>query len=162
MNAHYVNTGAIEIHAAVSVAMFVAGPGTVTQHAGVISDILTSISIPPTGHPTTVTASCTLPQDVNLLWAIAHMHRRATHFISTSGGATLYETDQWADPPGVQFSPPLALKAGADMTWSCTYVNDTGSTLTFGPSALTNAMCNAGGAFYPVQDIANPVIACAQ
>jgi hypothetical protein len=56
----------------------------------------------------------------------------------------------------------LPLKADADITWSCTYMNDTGSTLMFGQSALTDVMCNANGGFYPVQDISNPLIACLQ
>jgi hypothetical protein len=162
MNAHYVNPGSSPIQAAVAVTMFVAVPGVVTQHAGALQYILTSISIPAGGQPVTVTGSCAAPQDLNLLWAGSHMHKRATHFISRSGTTTLYQTDQWADPAPTEFSPPLPIKAGADITWSCTYVNDTGSTLTFGQSALTNAMCNANGGFYPVLDISNPLISCLQ
>ncbi len=56
--------------------------------------------------------------------------------------------------------PALHLKAGADFTWSCVYVNNTISTLTYGPSALTNVMCNAVLPFYPVPDINNPTITC--
>jgi hypothetical protein len=162
LNSHYVNPGSTPIQAAVQVTMFVAAPGVVTQHAGALQFVLVSLSIPPTGQPVTVTGSCTLPQDVNLLWTSAHMHRRATNFVATSGGRMLFQTDQWSDPPPARFSPPLLLKAGADITWSCTYVNDTGSALTFGESALTNVMCNSGSGFYPVQDVTNPVIRCLQ
>jgi hypothetical protein len=160
MNAHYVNANSSPIPAAVAVTMQVAVPGAVTLHAGGLQYILFNISIPPTGQPVTVTGSCSLSQDINLLWTSSHMHRRATHFVSTSGNTKLYETDQWADPTSAQFAPPLTLKAGADINWSCTYVNDTGSTLSFGPSASTNAMCNTNGAFYPVQDIRSPLISC--
>jgi hypothetical protein len=159
-NAHYVNTGSSSIEGAVKVTMFVARPGVVTVHAGAVQFVLTNISIPPTGQPYTVTGSCPLPQDMTLLWASSHMHQRATHFIATSGGTTLFETTQWSDPPEQSFSPPLALAANATVDWSCTYVNDTGSPLTFGQSAVTNAMCNFGATFYPVQDPSNPWVSC--
>jgi hypothetical protein len=162
LNAHYVNPGSTAIFAAVKVTMIVAAPGVVTQHAGALQYILTSISIPPTGQPVTVSGSCSQTQDLNLLWTSSHMHQGATNFVATSGGATLFQTDQWSDPPTAVFSPPLLLKAGTDITWSCTYVNDTGSTLTFGESALTNVMCNSGSAFYPVEDVSNPVLQCLQ
>jgi hypothetical protein len=66
----------------------------------------------------------------------------------------------WSDPPAAAFSPPLQLKANASITWSCTYINDTSGPLTFGESALTNAMCNFGSTFYPVKDPSNPVTRC--
>jgi hypothetical protein len=160
VNAHYVNTGATPLQASVKVTMYVGAPGKVTQHAGVLQFVLTSISIPPTGQPFDVSGSCPLTQDLNILWADSHMHQRATHFIATSGATKLFETTSWSDPPSQTFSPPLALSATATVDWSCTYVNDTGSTLTFGESALSNAMCNFGASFYPVSDPSNPVVRC--
>jgi hypothetical protein len=162
VDAHYVNTGATALQGAVKITMFVARPGLVTQHAGVLSFILTSISIPATGQPVTATGTCPIGQAANVLWTGAHMHQRATHFIATSGATTLYETNIWSEPPSQTFSPPLQLAADSSVTWACTYVNDTGSTLTFGPSALTNVMCNFSAAFYPVQDPSNPVVSCMQ
>ena len=160
VNAHYVNTGSTALQGLVKVTMFVARPGITTQHAGVLSFILTSISIPPTNQPYPVTGTCSIPTDVNVLWTGAHMHQRATQFIATSGSTTLYQTDQWSEPPSLAFSPPLALAANSNVTWTCTYVNDTGNTLTFGESALTNAMCNFSATFFPVQDPSNPVVQC--
>jgi hypothetical protein len=160
MNAHYVNSGSTPIQAAVKVTMFVAKPGLTTQHAGVVSFILTSITIPPTGQPYPVSGTCAIPQDMNVIFAGSHMHQRATAFTATTGATTLYETTAWSDPPSKAFSPPLALAANSNVTWTCTYVNDTGSPLVFGQSALTNAMCNFGATFYPVADPSNPVISC--
>jgi hypothetical protein len=54
------------------------------------------------------------------------------------------------------------LGAGTSITWSCTYVNDTSSPLTFGESAATNVMRIYQGTFYPVADITNPILNCAQ
>jgi len=100
LDAHYINSGSSPIEAAVKVTLFVARPGLVTQHAGVLQFILTSISIPPTGQPVTVTGSCSVPQDVNLLSTGSHMHQRATHFVSTLGGTTLYQTTCGPIRPG--------------------------------------------------------------
>jgi hypothetical protein len=160
MDAHYINVGASPIQADVKVIMYVARPGLVTQHAGRLQFILTNISIPATGQPATVSGSCSVSQDVNFVSTGSHMHQRATHFVATSGNTTLYQTDVWSDPPSMPYSPPLFLGANSVIDWSCTYVNDTGSTLTFGPSALTNVMCNFNGTFYPVQDVSNPSLTC--
>jgi hypothetical protein len=160
MNAHYINAGTNPVQGNVAVTMAVADPGTVTQHAGAMQTVLLSIAVPPGGQPVTVGSSCTLMQDMNVMVVVSHMHHQASHFIATTGGMTLLETDQWSDPPAAGFWPALALKSGADFTWSCIYTNDTLTTLTYGPSAQTNVMCNAVITFYPVMDINNPLITC--
>jgi|CZKU01.1.fsa_nt_gi hypothetical protein len=168
VNMHYVNAGVQDITGVVKVTMFVAQPGVVTQHAGVFQFVQTNFSIPPDGQPHAISASCSVPQgqDVNLLSTGAHMHQRATQFIATAGSTVLYQTDQWAEPPPRMYMPSLPLAAGSTIDWSCTYVNDpstTGGTpvpLTFGESALNNAMCNFNATYYPVADPSNPVISC--
>jgi hypothetical protein len=160
MNSHYVNTSSVPIQARVVVTIFVAAPGVVTQYAGALDALLYSISIPPTGQPVTIGASCTIPQDMNVIAAAGHMHKRASHFIATSGGTTLFETTEWSgSPPGI-LSPPVQLKKGADLTWSCVYTNDTGAPLTYGQSALTNVMCNTVLSFYPIRDVNNALLTC--
>jgi len=144
----------------VVVTAYVAAAGVVTQHAGGLEALLLTISIPPTGQPVTVGSSCTLPQDMNVIAVAGHMHRRGSHFRATSGGMTLLESDEWDGTPPRVLSPPLPLKAGADLTWSCDYTNDTGAPLTLGNSALTNVMCNAILVFYPIPDVNNELITC--
>lgn len=160
MNAHYLNAGTTALQGNVVLTMSVADPGTVTQHAGSMQTVLLSIAVPPGGQPVTVGGSCSLTQDMNVMVVVSHMHHQASHFIATTGGMTLLETDQWNDPPAAGFWPPLQLKSGDDFTWSCIYTNDTLTTLTYGPSAQTNVMCNAVITFYPVLDINNPLITC--
>jgi hypothetical protein len=109
VNAHYVNSGP----KLVKVTMFVVRPGITTKHAGVLSFILTSISIPPTGQPYPVTGSCSIPEDVNVLWTGVHMHQRATQFVATSGATTLYQTSEWSEPRSMAFSPPLEVAANS-------------------------------------------------
>jgi hypothetical protein len=160
MNMHYLNTTSETVHAQDRVTMYVAKPGIVTQHAGTIFYSQSSISIPATGQPYTATQTCNITQDMNLLSADSHMHQRATSFLATAAGMTLYTTTQWSDPTLKVYSPPIFLPSGTPITWSCTYVNDTGAALTFGESAMTDVMCIYQGSFYPVSDITNPVAYC--
>jgi hypothetical protein len=162
LNSHYTNPGATSLTAQVSLTMYVAKPGIITQHAGILFLNQLNLVIPAstTASPYTSTSSYVLTQDMNILTTNGHMHQRATNFIATtSTGQTLYQTSQWDEAPNLNYSPPLLLKAGTSITWSCTYVNDTGAPLVFGPSARTNVMCISASAFYPVSDVRNPVIA---
>jgi hypothetical protein len=159
LNAHYINSGATAIQGQVRVTMSIAKPGVITQHAGVIFLNNTGLTVPPTNQPYVATKSFTLQQDVNILSSGSHMHKRATNFVATtSTGVTLFQTAQWAEPPPRVYSPPLLLPSGTTITWSCTYVNDTSAPLTFGESAIANVMCIGVNPFYPVSDIANPVL----
>jgi hypothetical protein len=162
MNMHYLNTGSTAIQAQDQITMSVAKSGIVTQHAGTIFYQQASIMIPATGQPYTSTTTCNVPQDINLLSADSHMHQRATQFLATAAGQTLYQTNEWSDPTLSVYSPPIHLASGTPLTWSCTYLNETGSPLTFGESAQTNVMCIYQGTFYPVADVTNPVLNCTE
>jgi hypothetical protein len=160
VNMHYLNTDTKDITGVVKVTMFVARPGVVVNHAGVFQFVQTQFSIPSDGQPHTISASCNIPQNVNILSTSSHMHQRAQQFVATSGSTMLYETNAWSDPKAQVYSPPLQLSANSTVDWSCTYVNDTGAPLKFGESALTNAMCNFNATYYPVADPSNPVVTC--
>jgi hypothetical protein len=160
LNVHYINPGATPITGHVALTIRVTKPGVITQHVGVLFLNQALLTVPATGQPSTSTSTFTLPQDINVLTSISHMHQRATSFTATtSTGQTLFQTTQWAEPPPKSYSPPALVTAGTKITWSCTYVNNTGQVLTFGESAATNVMCISISSFYPVQDVTNPVIA---
>jgi hypothetical protein len=165
INAHYINTGASDITATVSLTMWVAKPNVVTNHAGAL--FLNQAAMTVAASCTTATGGCqssssyTLPQDVYILTADSHMHQFATNFIATtSTGVTLFQTTQWAEPPAQVYSPPLMLPAGTTITWTCTDVNNTGAELTFGEHAATNVMCISSNIFYPVStsSLSDPVL----
>ena len=159
INAHFINATASPLTGNVALTVYVANPGQVTQHVGPIFLNQALLSVPATNQPSTSTSSYSLTQDVNLLLGSSHMHQRATNFVSSaSTGQMLYQTTVWAEPKPVIYSPPLHLSTGTTITWSCTYVNDTGSTLTFGESASTNVMCISEFIYFPVSDPANPVL----
>jgi Copper type II ascorbate-dependent monooxygenase, C-terminal domain len=170
MMVHYLNAGTSTLTAHVSLTMYLAKSGVVTNHAGVIFDnnatmtVPASMTNPPT--PYVSTQSNTLAQDVYILEASSHMHKFGQSFTATytqPGGQaqTLYTTMQWEEPPPMVFSSPLHLSAGTTITWSCTDLNTTGSTLTFGEYAQTNVMCISVNIYYPVSDVNNPVLGTA-
>jgi hypothetical protein len=166
MMVHYLNTGTTALTAHVSITMYVAKPNVVTNHAGVIFLNNIAMSVPATGQPVVSTASMKLNQAVDIMLSASHMHKFATDFTATvtpPGGAaqTLYTTKQWDEPRPTAFPTPLHLPSGTNFTWSCTDVNTTASTLTFGEYAEKNVMCISVSIFYPVQDITNPVLGSA-
>ena len=160
MNAHFLNATAKDFQATLTVTMHVAEPGSVKQYAGVVFMNNISLVIPPTNTPYQATSSCILPQDMYVLESTAHMHQRADSFVATTGGQTLYTTQSWSNAVPEKYTPPMQLKAGTDIDWTCTYTNDTGAPLTFGESAERNVMCIYMMQFYPLADPSNPTIQC--
>ena len=157
VNAHYINTTGQDLTGNVTVILHVAPAGTISSHAGTIFMNDVTISIAPGMH--TASASCTLPQNVNLLGSASHMHHRATHFVATSGSTMLYETNTWSDPIPARYDPPMQLSSGARVSFSCDYFNETSQTLTFGESGQNNVMCIFTAQYFPVTGT-DPTIAC--
>jgi hypothetical protein len=156
---HFINETDNDVTAGVTTRFHVAPPGSIVNHAGQLLFSNEDINVPP-AVPTDVTKTCMMPKDVSLLGASAHIHRHAVHFVATAGDRTLYETSGWSDLTPARFDPPIDLREGSPVTFTCSYVNDTTTTLTFGESALTDEMCILGGIYYPVDDTANPNILC--
>ena len=50
------------------------------------------------------------------------------------------------------------MTSSQSITWSCSYYNDTGATLTFGDSAISNVMCIYLGQYYPASPTQPDVI----
>ena len=149
---HYINAGGqtLHINAAQFLMRYVDADQIGVKAAGVLLNNV-GISVPP--GPSSATKSFTIPSDIKLLVAVSHMHEHAIGFTSsTSDGRTLYTTTQWSEPKTAQFDPPMDIAAGTTITWTCSYQNDTGQTLTFGESASQNEMCIFNSVYYPAPD----------
>jgi hypothetical protein len=161
---HYLNATQNDIMATVQIVMHKAPAGSVTQHAGefFLNDV--TALYPPGGVPAgvtkTITATYTTTIPMTLFLGVGHMHSRSKNFTATYGpqNTMLYTTDSWDNAPQEIFQPPPMLPAGTQITWSCTIVNDTMNTLTFGESAMTNEMCIFDGQYYPVPAGMDPSI----
>jgi hypothetical protein len=146
--------------------MYIAKPGAVTQHAGVLflnNATMTVAATCTSGCPSTDTY--TLPQAVNVLSTEGHMHKYGTNFVTTVSPAPsslpsgqLYQSTVWDEPAPQDYAPAVLIPAGTTVTWTCTDVNTTGAELTFGESAATNVMCISQSIIYPITDVNNPVL----
>lgn len=139
--AHYYNTTGSPLTAQVSVVLYVANPGEVSQLAGFLFGNIAFINVP-AGQTGTAHATWSMPQNMQMIFFVSHMHSHATNFVSTLGGQPLYQTTEWDAPTPVAFDPMLNVTAGQILDWTCTYDNTMGTqALTFGESAKTNEMC---------------------
>jgi hypothetical protein len=98
----------------------------------------------------TQTRTFNVPYDIKMLYAVSHMHSRGTRFQArTNTGQVIYDGPDWDEPKENVFTPPMDVKAGSTITWSCDFANNTGRTLIFGESADVNEMCILNALFYP-------------
>jgi len=151
LQAHYLNTTSSPYTANVVVRLTKVDPSTVTKWIAQLYFNRTYLSVPP-GDGQTVTTTCTVPStygQIALIGGGSHMHSRGVHYVAnTSTGVKLIDTTVWDEPPIQAYNPPIPLNPGDSITWTCTYNNTTGSTLTFGDSAQKNEMCIFLARFY--------------
>jgi hypothetical protein len=180
INVHYLNTSAEAITANVKIDITPAKAGVVKTHVGTIFLNQTSMSVP-------ATATVQVPYDSSMVWggdpgtvpasysiftSWSHMHRWGLKFSASTGGNTFYTETNWDSPnlyihspnmpePATATGPtsPILMTGNPSITWDCSYYNDTGATLTFGDSALTNVMCIYLGQYYPASATAPDDIA---
>lgn len=148
---HYLNSTAAALPVQAAISLTTVDASTVSKWVAQLYMNRIGLSVPP-GPNQVVTTTCTIPQtfgQIGLIGGVSHMHKWATNFVAnTSTGVKLYETTQWDEPVAQGYDPPVLLNPGDKITWSCTYNNDSGRTLTFGESAAVNEMCIFTGRFY--------------
>lgn len=148
LQSHYINPTSSYLTVHVKVDFESVPIETVHDHVGIMLLSDSNLNVLP--HTTqTVTGSCHVQADVSFLYASSHMHSHGTQFTSTAGGQPLFDATSWQDPRPQLYQPPVSLKKGDEVKWSCTYVNNSDTTLTFGQSALSNEMCILVVQFYP-------------
>jgi hypothetical protein len=151
LQVHYLNTTTNSLSVSASVALTTVDPSTIDKWVAQLYFNRVGLVVPP-GPNVAVTTTCTIPATygpIGLIGGVSHMHKRAIHFVATtSTNVNLYETTQWDEPQPNTYDPAVLLNPGDKITWTCTYNNSTGQTLTFGDSAATNEMCIFTGRFY--------------
>jgi hypothetical protein len=88
------------------------------------------------------------------------MHRHGVGFTAACDGTELYETTTWSEPAPRDFDPAYVLSANQQITFACTYHNDTGASIHYGISAATNEMCVFSTLVYPVPSLPDGSFAC--
>jgi hypothetical protein len=162
INVHYLNSSAQTIHASVTIDITAAKPGVVTTHVGTLFLNQTTLSVPPTPMSAPVDESMTwsgsLSHDYSIFTSWSHMHKWSVDFKASTNGQVFYEEKNWDSPQLFVHPAPIPMTASQSLTWTCTYYNDTGSTLTFGDSAIKNVMCIYLGQYYPADPSSPDVV----
>jgi hypothetical protein len=156
MNLHVTNAhGTMDLTGPSGVQVQTTSAANVTEEAEMIMGGTFTISIPSDGMIHTAQGGCNAPQDFNIFAAWPHMHslgERINLFISHAGVA-----QDWLDvnPYSVNtqleypLTPPVLAHAGDSLTVTCEYVNNTGTTVSFGDSS-TAEQCFMGLYIYPI------------
>lgn len=183
INAHYLNTGSSALTANVSITITPAKAGVVQTHVGSIFLNQTTMSVPATAtvqdpYQSTLTWGgdpANVPSSYKIFTSWSHMHQWGLKFEASTGGTTFYTETNW-DSPGLYYhmpnmtepttatgpTTPVQMTGNPSITWTCTYYNNTGATLTFGDSAQSNVMCIYIGQYYPANPSAPDDIAVFQ
>jgi len=125
----------------------------VDQYAELMFWGSSQISVPPNSEATTGPVWHAPPPGTTLLALTAHTHKYGIDFRieraeKDKPGTEIYATQDWDNPPFLQFTPPLTLGDTEGLRWSCKYRNTTARTLHFGESA-DQEMCFLWGFYYP-------------
>jgi Copper type II ascorbate-dependent monooxygenase, C-terminal domain len=152
---HYINSTDKDIMVKATLKLSPVDVASVTKWVSELYFNQLGVKVAP-GAGQTVTTTCAIPDTygpIGLVAGYTHMHKRGVHFVAqTSTGAMLADVDSWDEPPTILYDTPIMLNPGDKITWTCTYNNDTGRTLTFGESAETNEMCIYLARFFSAPD----------
>jgi hypothetical protein len=161
LQSHYLNTSTSALDARIDVELELTDPASLESEAGVLIFYNPQIVVPPSGAAT-ATLSCPVASDIQLVFAASHMHKRGSLFeavtddaaATEAAGGSLYTTDVWAEPLPRVFpeSPPLTIRAGSTISYTCHYDNPDAMTVVQGPSADANEMCMFVGSYWPRAD----------
>ncbi len=159
---HVINFTTEPVEGGVTVDLFPAAPeATIEHHADIIWFANWGFLLPP--GETSDTASCSVPYDVEVFGLMSHFHELGTNFTidTVTGGqmTEVYQDDDWAHPTYQEFSPPLSLKAGDSLRWTCTWNNTRGTTVGPGQNS-TDEMCITFAAAYPKNQLSGAPIQC--
>lgn len=110
------------------------------------------INIPSDGQPHTVSGGCNAPRDWNVFTLWPHMHQFATHqkLELTENGQPVVLLDSaydFEEQRNYTMATRL-IKAGTPIRTTCTFVNNSGVSVTFGDSS-NQEMCFTGMYKYP-------------
>lgn len=160
---HAINYTLDPIEAGVDISMFAAAPEVeVAHHADIMWFANWGFLLPP-GQETSSTKRCSVPYDVEIFGLMSHFHELGTHFkieaVTAEGTRVVYEDDDWAHPKYEAFDPPLTLKAGESLSWTCTW-NNTRTEWVRPDKGSKDEMCMVFAAAYPKGSLAAEPIQC--
>ncbi len=150
MEYHAINAGAADVAADVRVNAWFPEQAT-TKEAGTLLFFHDDIMLSP-GATETAGMRCGIPDDIEVAFAIPHMHLRGRGFRSwvEDGGAgtPLAEASDWVDPPTAHFDPAVHIAAGSRIRVECDFENTSSEVVQDGFSAVKDEMCVLFAGYY--------------
>ncbi len=152
---HYLNASPGDLDAEVRLNLWYAS-APVTEEAGTLFFYDWAIVVPQ-GESASARMRCVVPEDVDLIFGMSHMHRRGVGyqaFLDTGEGEPelLFETDRWEGIEPRRYQPVHHIAAGSVIDFHCDYEGEDGRTIIEGPSAEANEMCMFVASYYPRLD----------
>lgn len=154
---HYLNATPEPLDATMHLELDMVDPEEAPVEAGVFFFFNPVINVPPRGSSTS-RLSCPITDDVDLVFAVSHMHARGVGFgaeIEGNAAGSLYDVDDWDEPDSRVFAegdPAARLAKGSVISYACDFANPDDATFQAGPSATTDEMCMFIGMYYPRLD----------
>jgi hypothetical protein len=152
-NTHFINTTSEALHARVRWTAGIVAASDVTAPAGVLFFPNPNIYVPPEAMAT-ITKTCSVPGDFQMFMLAGHFHDHTSSFTASLDGDTLLELTQSTKDRATNFDPPISVGASTSLTWTCVDENTGATPIVYGPSVLTNEMCQASSYVFPVPDSA--------
>ncbi len=153
LESHYLNATSEDLAAEVRINLWYAQEPVHTE-AGTIFFRNWAISVPPAPNTASASMRCRLPQDVSLVYATSHMHRRGVDFQSQliregEEPSPLHSSQNWSAPTPTVYWPARELETGDVVDFTCEFRNDLPNAVVEGESADTNEMCIFIGGYWP-------------
>jgi hypothetical protein len=117
LRVHYLNAEADAVTAQSSVTIRWAEAGAAERHVAPITLVNPALLIPP-GATKTISQTCAIKDDIDLVWMISHMHQHGVGFEATVAGEPLYEADS-GEAPIKAYAPVKSIAAGQEITFAC-------------------------------------------
>lgn len=153
MNTHYLNSTGKVLETDARINLYTIPQSEVTTEAGILFWYNPFIYIPAQQHAS-AREVCTVKNNIQLINAQSHMHRRGVGYVARaldSSGTPideLYRTTEWEEVEMNTFEPPKTLTAGQKVDFQCDYLNTTDHTIIQGLSTQ-DEMCMFLGLYYP-------------
>ena len=158
---HFANASNESIEAFADVTIYPTEKQEGDEYNGILFFMNTDFAIPPGAgmdgsEAHTDGTVCEVPEDLNVFRMQSHTHKRGIKvegWHSKPGTATpqkIYKNEDWHAPVSRVFEEPaLAMTAGDQIAFECTWTNETDDrVIEYGPS-VEDEMCILGLAYYP-------------
>ncbi len=148
--AHLLNDTVDPVATAVTLTAYSHRPGVTYTKTASLTTIDTLLVLPQ-ASTTTSTHACGVPSAVKFWWFSTHTHGLAQQAKLRNGTSDLVVSTDWLSPAVAAFGPPSFYEfgAGEQLTYSCTYFNNTNATVTFGESYASDENCIGLAYFFP-------------